>query len=132
MKEKAKQTKRNSEGGYALVTLLFFVAISITIIAAVVFAIFANNITAVTSQQSVITYYTAESGVEDSLIKILRSQASASPKVLTIGSGQVSTTVTNGVIDATGTLNNIVRKVQAVAITAADGTVSISFWKGIN
>lgn len=129
--------------GQALITLLFFTVIAITIITATVTMLFINNLSASTSEQGTVAYYLAESGAEDAYLRILRNpKLTVSNQVLTIAtpSGTVNLSVTNSgtnppfTIFATssGTVGKTVRKIQVKAVYNTNGTISVSPWKEIN
>lgn len=115
--------------GQALVTLLFFVIIGITIISAEAIVLYTNILSASTAEQGMDAYYVAESGIEESLLRVIRDP-SYSGGTLAVGSGSVVLEVSNGVITSTGTYNNAVRKIQ-VTITNNNGVLTIDSWEEI-
>ncbi|MDP2637952.1 MAG: hypothetical protein Q8P26_02745 [Candidatus Levybacteria bacterium] len=82
----------NFEKGQALVTLLFFVIISLTITSAAVIIIIINSISASKSQEGALAYYAAESGVENALLRILRDH-NYTGETLVVGGVTVIVTV---------------------------------------
>lgn len=115
--------------GQALVTLLFFVIIGITIISAEAIVLYTNILSTTTAEQGMDAYYVAESGVEEGLLRVIRDP-SYSGGTLSVGSGNVVLQVNNGVITATGTYDNAVRKIQ-VTTTNNNGVLTIDSWKEI-
>lgn len=115
--------------GQALVMLLFFMLIGITVTTAAVH-ILINNVTGVsTVEQSALAYATAESGVENALLRMLRD-SQYSGETLIMGGGTVVTTVSNGAITATGTVGGATRKVQVQTVYNND-ILTVSSWKEI-
>lgn len=101
--------------GQALVSLLFTVAIGITITSAAA-VILLNNITASSKyEQGTTAFYIAESGLENGLLRLLRNP-NYSGETLAIGEGTAVTQVFSGnpiTLVSTGTFGNAVRKIQA-------------------
>ncbi len=109
--------------------LLFFMLIGITVTTAAVH-ILINNITgASTVEQSALAYATAESGVENALLRMLRD-SQYSGETLTLGGGTVVTTVSSGTITAIGTVGGATRKVQVQTVYNND-ILTVSSWKEI-
>lgn len=119
----------NKNKGQALVTLLFFVIIGITIISAETVVLYNNVLAASTSEQGTDAYYVAESGIEEGIIRVIRNP-NYSGGTLTVGSGSVVIQVNNGTITAIGTYNNSVRTIQ-ITTTSTNGVLTINSWKEI-
>jgi hypothetical protein len=104
------------EKGQALVTLLFFILISLTITSGAIIIIIANSVSVSKFQEGDLSYYAAESGVENALLRLLRDPDYAG-ETLTIGGTTVIATVSGAVfpktVTATGQNGNFKRKVQA-------------------
>ena len=124
-----KLTNLRNSKGQALVTLLFFVIIGITIISAEAIVLYTNILSASTAEQGADAYYIAESGIEEGLLRIIRD-SNYSGGTLIVGSGNVAIEVDNGTITATGTYNNVVRKIQAET-TYNNGVLTIDSWREI-
>lgn len=122
----------NLQGGQALITLLFFVLISLTITTGAIIIIIANSISVSRFQEGTLAYYAAESGVENALLRLLRDPNYAG-ETLTIGSGTAVITVT-GVNPKTvvviGQNGNFKRTIQA-QINYDSGYYTFSNWKEI-
>lgn len=127
MKEKYESLKNS--GGQALVTLLFFVIIGVTIISAEAIVLYTNILAASTVEQGVDAYYIAESGIEEGLLRLIRDPSYTGGTLL-VGTGSVVIEVNGGIITATGTSNNAVRKIQ-VKTTSTNGALSIDSWEEI-
>lgn len=118
-----------NDNGLALVTLLFFTIIGITIITAEAIVLYTNILSASTAEQGADAYYVAESGIEEGLLRIIRDP-SYSGGTLSVGSGNVTIEINGGIIIATGTYNNAVRKIQVTTINN-NGVITIDSWKEI-
>lgn len=103
--------------GQALITLLFFIIISISVTSAAVVMIMVNTLGGMKFQQGEIAYQTALSGAENAKLRLLRD-TSYTGEVLTIGDGTATIVVTGGspyIITSTGRVGNFMRKVQVTA-----------------
>jgi len=108
--------------GQALITLLFFTAIGITVISAAVVMTLVNSLSVSKQQQGEVAYEIAESGLDNGLIRLLRSPNTYTGETLPVGSGSATITVTGSgtsgnpyIVTSTGTIGLFVRKVQATA-----------------
>lgn len=135
--QKSKLQIFKSSSGQALVTLLFFVLIGLTIISAAAVMVFGNIQSASVTEQGNYAYFVAESGIQEALIRIIRDPGYSGTPVgqpLSIGEGNVVIQVSSssGVITATatGTFNNNVRKIQLQTVYN-NNVASISSWKEI-
>jgi len=116
--------------GQALVTLLFFVLISLTITSAAIIIIIANSISASKFQEGTLSYYAAESGIENALLRLLRDPNYAG-ETLTVGTTTVVVTVSGSnpkTIVSVGQNGNFKRTVQ-VQSTYSNGYYTFSNWK---
>jgi hypothetical protein len=118
------------EAGQALVTLLFFVLISLTITAGAIIIIIANSTSASKFQEGSLAYYAAENGVENALLRILRNPNYVG-EVLTVDSATASITVSGSnpkTIVSIGQNGNFKRTVS-VQVTYSNGYYTFSNWK---
>ncbi|MBI2613771.1 MAG: hypothetical protein HYW62_03285 [Candidatus Levybacteria bacterium] len=116
--------------GQALITLLFFVLISLTITSGAIIIIIANSISASKLQEGTSAYYTAESGVENALLRLLRDPNYAG-ETLTVGTGTAVITVTGAnpkTVVSVGQNGNFKRTVQA-QMNYSNGYYTFSNWK---
>ena len=119
------------QAGQALVTLLFFMIISITIITATAVILY-TNISAVGSQeQGIYAYYIAESGAEEGLLQLIRNP-SFGGETISVGSGTATISVTNGIITSTGKYNTAIRKIQVQTAYDLQNGLQVLSWKEIN
>lgn len=122
----------NSQKGQALITLLFFMIIGVTIISSAALVISAGILSSSTSEQGLAAYYAAESGAEEGILYLLRNPAySGTLPTLSVGSGQASVNINSGTIISTGSYGAAVRKIQ-VQTTNTGGAFTVSSWKEIN
>jgi len=124
------QPNTSPNSGQALVVLLFFAIMGITIITAAAIMLYTNTSSLVSGQEGTFAYYVAQSGIQEGLIRLVRD-SSYTGGTLTVGSGTATIQVSNGVITSTGFNNGLVRKIQAQTITDQTG-IKISSWKEIN
>lgn len=118
------------EKGQALVTLLFFILISLTITSGAIIIIIANSMSASKTQEGALAYYTAESGVENALLRLLRDP-NYTGETLEIGTGTAVITVSGTnpkTIISIGQNGNFKRRVSAQA-TYNSGYYTFSNWK---
>src|SRR5690242_833690 len=102
-----------NESGQALVTLLFFIMIGITVTSAAITILIANSFGSSYAEQGTTAYFIAESGAEDALIKLVRNPSfTSSGYSLAVNGGTAFVTVGNGYATSSGTLANTVRKVE--------------------
>jgi len=81
------------ERGQALITLLFFTIIGITITSAAVVMILVNSLSGTKQQQGEIAYDIAQSGAENGLLRLIRNPTYTG-ETLNVGSGTAIITVT--------------------------------------
>jgi len=110
-----------SASGQALITLLFFTVIGVTITSAAVVMILVNSLSGTKQQQGEVAYEIAQSGAENGLIRLLRNPSYAG-ETLPVGSGSATITVTGSgtsgnpyVIVSKGTNGIFVREMQVTA-----------------
>jgi len=118
------------EKGQALITLLFFILISLTITTGAIIIIVTNSISASKIQEGTLAYYVAESGVENALLRLLRDP-NYTGETLMIGSGTAVITVSGNnpkTVLSVGQNGNFKRKVQA-QINYNNGYYTFSNWR---
>jgi hypothetical protein len=109
--------------GQALITLLFFMVIGVTVTSAAVGMVLVNSISGSKQQQGELAYQIAESGAENGLLRVLRTPPpDYTGETLAIGLGQADITVTGAgtvakpyVILSKGKIGNFLRQVQIQA-----------------
>lgn len=119
-----------SQKGNALITLLFFMAISLAIITGVVVVVL-NNATSTSSvDQGTTAYYIAETGAENALLRLIRDPSYAG-ETMNVDGGSVVIVVNSGTITSTATFSNTIRKVQ-IQTSNTNNQLNITSWKEIN
>jgi len=121
---------QRSARGQALITLLFFMVIAITITTASVVILFITMSNATKFEQGTRSYYIAESGVENALLRLLRDPSYVG-ETLSVGEGTATITVsgtTPYIIRSVGEIGNFQRTLQTEA-TYANGVLSVGEWR---
>lgn len=127
------KTKRN-EKGQALIMLLFFIMIGITITTTAIFIIAGNSLAASSSEMGVITRQMADTGVENALLQILRGNYAQENLTLPDGTVSVTITVTNGLpslITSTATAGDYSKAVE-VNVSYVNNVLTVGTWKEKN
>ena len=91
-----------------------------------------NAVSNTKSQLGDTSYYVAESGLENAIIRVMRD-TTYTGETLTVGSGTATIVVTGTnpkTVVSTGTINTFSRKIQ-VQLTYTNGVYTISNWKEI-
>ena len=124
---------RLGEGGQALVTLLFFMVMGITITSAAVVILIANIKAASKVEQGLTAYYIAESAAEEGLLQLVRNPQYAGSETMSLNGGVATMSATQGspiTILSVGKYNDFIRKVQ-IKTVYTNGTLTIQSWKEI-
>ncbi len=119
-----------SQKGHALITLLFFMVISLTTITGVTIVVLNNASATSEAEQGTIAYYAAETGAENALLRLIRDP-NYTGETLDLDGGSVEIQVNNGTIISTATVYRSVRKVQVVT-TNTNNQIIVTSWKEIN
>jgi len=122
-----------SQAGQALVTLLVFTIVAITITSAAVVIILTNSVGTSKLEQGTNTYYSAESGAENALLRLLRDPNYAG-ETLPVGNASVIISVANTgstyTITSGATLGNFIRRVEVTA-TFVNNILTVTSWKEV-
>jgi len=123
----------NSQGGQAIIMLLFFVIVSIILTSGAVIVSFVNLQSTSKQEQGTLAYSIAESGAENALLRLLRDP-SYNSETVAIDTGTAAITVaTSGntrTVVSTGTAGNFKRKIQVV-VDYTNNVLTILSWKEI-
>jgi len=134
---------KNNQSGQALITLLFFMIIGVTLLTAASFVTLGNVSSTSSAEQGTIAYYNAEAGIEDALLQMLRyPKGSTTPYTgtngtpiqfvingVSYGSATVSANLTTGDIYSTGVYQSAQRTIK-VKTANPDGLHVVS-WQEI-
>lgn len=122
----------HSQKGQALVTLLFFMLIGIAVTSSAIAVLITNAMGTSYSDQGVESYYVAESGIEDAILKLIRNPSyTSSGYSIPVGDGTATVTISNGYATSSGSLANTIRKIQIKTVYNNDGTLIITSRKEI-
>ncbi len=122
--------QKESQKGQSLITILFFVVISITIITAISSIILNSTSTGSSIEQGSIAYYSAESGAQNAILRLLRDP-NYTGETMSLNDGTVTIVVSGGVITSTAHVANSIRKIE-VQTGYNNNILTISSWKEIN
>ncbi len=122
--------KIKSQKGSALITLLFFMVISLTIVTGVTIVVLNNASSTSSAEQGTLAYYAAETGAENALLRLIRDP-NYTGETLDLDGGSVVIQVNNGTIISTAAVYRSVRKIQVVT-TNINNQVTVTSWKEIN
>jgi hypothetical protein len=118
--------------GQALVALLFFVLMGMTISVAATFIIASNSLSVTKIGQGITARQLADTGVENALIKLLRDDTYGG-ETFKIGEDTVMVTVNgegNKVIESQGVSGDFTRKVE-VNVSYTNNVLRVVSWKEI-
>jgi hypothetical protein len=115
--------------GQALVVLLFYMIIAITLSTTAVAVILSNSLSVTRSEQNVRALEVAEAGAENALVRLIRA-TDYTGETLTVGDGSVTVTVSGAdtkTITSVGTISTSSRTVQ-VGVAIVNGVLSVTSW----
>lgn len=134
--QKLISVNKYSKSGQALVLLLVFMIVSITITSAAVVILFVNSEAASRLEQGIATMRIAESGAENAVLMILRNPSyTAAGQVLPVGSGTATVTVTGSsskTILSVGQAGSFTKRIQVTTIFDDNRQLQISSWTEVN
>lgn len=122
----------HSNRGQALVTLLIFMVIAVTVTAAAVSLVIINSVSTSKTQQASVVYSVAESGAENGILRLLRNPFYTG-ETLPVGDGTAVITVTGTnpkIIRSTGTIGNFKRTIE-IQVGLTNNIMTIQSWKEI-
>lgn len=129
MKHKFKNQK-----GQALVTLLIFILVAVSIAVAATLIVASNSLAATNLQEGIITKQMADSGVETAYLQILRNPGYVGETITGLNGGNVVVSVawvgTTGTIVSTATNGTFVKRVESVVTNSQNVLIPIS-WNDI-
>jgi hypothetical protein len=131
--KKINKKQLSIQSGNALITLLFFMFIGITILTSTGLVLYNSIFGTSQIEQGQMAYYAAESGAENGILYLLRnpSYSGTLPKFFVGTTGQATVSIdSNGIITSTGIYANAIRKIE-VRTSSTNGARSITSWKEI-
>lgn len=119
--------------GQALVALLSFIIISITVVSAAVIILITNSLAASKVEQGVTAYALAQSGVENAVLRLLRNPTYTGEPPMIVPLGTIVISVVSGggsyTIYSTGKVGKFARRIRAIASFDAAEKLNITEWK---
>jgi hypothetical protein len=106
-----------------------FIVVALTVITSTITTVISNTASASIEQQSIDAYYTAESGAENALMRLLRDPTYTG-ETLPVGNNSATVTVSGSTIVSTGRANNLTRKIQ-VEVSYTNNQMTVISWKEI-
>ena len=122
--------KITNSSGQVLVTLLVFMVISIIITSAAVVILLVNSESGTKTVLGDEAYYTAESGAENALLRLLRDPY-YNGETLQIGNGTATIAISGAnpkTIQSIGKVGNFTRTIQ-VTTSYTDNVLTVTSWK---
>ena len=124
-----KDTKRKYSGGQALVVLLLYMIIAISLTTTAVAMGISNSLTTTQEEEANHALEVAESGTENAILRLLRDTQYLG-ETLTVAGGTATVTVSGDdtkTITSVGTIGNFSRTLQ-VEVTFTDGVLTVTSW----
>lgn len=116
--------------GQALVMLLFYVVIGLTLISVSIALSISNSLTTMQEEEGNHALEIAESGVENALLRIVRDLEYPG-ETLTVGDGSATVTVSGintKTIQSVGIVNGFHRELEVV-VTVNNGVITLVSWQ---
>lgn len=121
---------KNLNSGQALVVLLFYMIIAITLTTASIAVVLANSLSSTRTQQSIHALETAEAGAENAIIRLIRNP-SYTGETLTINDGNATVSVSGSspkLIRSVGQVGAFSRTIH-VEVSVNGGVVLVTSWQ---
>ena len=116
--------------GQALVVLLFYMIIAITLVTTAVAVVISNSMAVTKTESGIVAMDIAETGAENSIIQVLRN-TNYQGETLAIGDGTAVSTVSGTstkTITTVGSVYGSSRTVQVVA-SLVNGVLTVTSWQ---
>ncbi len=131
-----KNTKFKNQSGQALLMLIFFILVGMTVATAATFIVASNSEAATSLSEGIIAKEMADSGIESAMVGILRNNNSYTGETInTLNGGTVVVTVagtTTKTIDSVATNGKFIKKVE-VTVGYSNNVLGVpTSWKEIN
>lgn len=138
MKNLHKNTNLLNQNGNALITLLFFIVIAVTVISSTALVLSANMLSTHSVEQGTEAYYAAESGAENGILDVLRNPpiTISVAQTMPIGNGHADITISDTIVGtskkiiSTGTSGTSTRKIEVDLKNESSG-INVTSWKEI-
>jgi biopolymer transport protein ExbD len=120
-----------TSGGQALVVLLFYMIVAITLSTTAVAVVLSNSLSVTRNEEGAHALELAEAGAENALIRLMRT-TSYTGEVLTINGGSATVTVSGDnnakIATSSGVVGSFSRTIQVTA-SMANGVLSVTSWQ---
>jgi hypothetical protein len=134
MNKKSSQARppslHSGVSGQALVVLLFYMIIAITLTTTAVAVIVSNSLSITQEEQGSRALEVAEGGAENSLLRLMRDTNYAG-ETITLDDGSATSTVSGTMtktIVSTGKIGNVTRVVQVI-VSTTNGVMTVTSWQ---
>jgi hypothetical protein len=121
---------RKTESGQALVVLLFYMIIAITLSTTAVAVVLSNSLSVTRNEEGAHALEIAEAGAENALIRLMRTTGYTG-ETLTVGGGSATVTVggdaTMKIATSAGIVGDFTRTIQVTA-SMINGVLLITSW----
>jgi type II secretory pathway pseudopilin PulG len=121
------------QSGQTLITLLFFMVISLVIIGTAVIVLMLNSQGTTKLEEGIEALAAAEGGAENAVLRLLRNP-NYTGEILPIGGGTATITVTGTdpkTITSTAQIGNHIKRVQVV-VGYTNNILTVSSWREVN
>jgi hypothetical protein len=122
-----------NQSGQALIVLLFFMIIAITLSTTAIAVVASNSLSVTRTEESTHALEIAEAGAQNALIRLIRVPGYTG-ETLTVNGGSATVVVTGGstkTILSTGVNGSFTRKIQ-VQGTFSGGIFTVTSWKEVS
>jgi hypothetical protein len=121
----------NSQAGQALVVLLFYMIIAITLSTTAVAVVLSNSLSVTRNEEGAHALEIAEAGAENALIRLMRT-TNYPGETLTVAGGNATVTVggdnTTKIATSSGVVGDFTRTVQVTA-SIINGVLTVTSWQ---
>jgi hypothetical protein len=121
-----------NQSGQALIVLLFFMIIAITLSTTAIAVVASNSLSVTSTEESTHALEIAEAGAQDGIIRLIRTP-NFSGETLTVSGGSATVVVTGTstkTILSTGVNGSFTRKIQ-VTVLFANGILTVTGWQEV-
>ena len=123
----------NQKRGTALIlSIILILAVGLIISSGLIYLAFNSIVSTQNKVQSIQSYYAAEAGIEDSLLRLKKSQQFFSPNTLAVGNSTANIDISEAIggsrtIISAGNTDNRIRKISVAYVVTTD---EVSFYYG--
>jgi hypothetical protein len=121
-----------NQSGQALIVLLFFMIIAITLSTTAIAVVASNSLAVTSMEESTHALEIAEAGAQDGLIRLIRAP-NFSGETLTVSGGSATVVITGAstkTILSTGVTGTFKRKIQVI-VSFTNGIFTVTGWQEV-